>query len=96
MFDNYWFFVIVSGNAFTPLLFTAKNAVILPNFIEWKFVESHSFRIVSAESPETMQKLCFSTKFSHQEIRRNYGILSDCSSFSLPLPEEKYFSGPTF
>ena len=27
------------------------------------------------DSPKTMQKLCFSTKFLHQEIRWNYGIL---------------------
>ena len=29
---------------------------------------------VSGESPETMRKLCLSTKFAHQEIRWNYGI----------------------
>ena len=28
----------------------------------------HSFRIVSGESPETMRKLCHSTKFPHQQI----------------------------
>ena len=39
------------------------------------FVERYGFRIVSGESPETMQKLCLSKKFSHQEIRWNYGIL---------------------
>ena len=38
------------------------------------FVERHSFRIVSGESPETLRKLCLSTKFQHQEIRWNYGI----------------------
>ena len=26
------------------------------------------------ESPETMRKLCLSTKFPHQEISWNYGI----------------------
>ena len=31
--------------------------------------------MVSGELPETMRKLCFSTKFPHQEIRWNYGIL---------------------
>ena len=35
----------------------------------------HSFRIVSDESPETMRKLWISTKFPHQEIRWNYGII---------------------
>ena len=39
--------------------------------ISWcgNFVESHSFHIVSGDSPETMRKLCLSTKFPHQEIR---------------------------
>ena len=45
--------------------------------ISWMgdFVERYGFRIVSGESPKTMQKLCLSKKFSHQEIRWNYGIL---------------------
>ena len=33
------------------------------------FVERHSFRRVSGDSPEPLQKLCLSTKFTHQEIR---------------------------
>ena len=37
------------------------------------FVERHSFRIVWGESPETMRKICLSTKFPHQ-IRWNYGV----------------------
>ena len=45
----------------------------LPQFrlISWygNFVERHSFRIVSGDSPETMRKLCLSTKFPHHEIR---------------------------
>ena len=31
-------------------------------------MERDSFRIVSGESPETMRKLCLSTKFSHQKL----------------------------
>ena len=34
------------------------------------------------ESPETMQKLCLSIKFPHQEIRSNYGILRRASFIS--------------
>ena len=56
------------------LINTAKNTVISPNFLMWKFCGMHSFRIVSGESPETMRKLCLSTKFPHQGIRWNYGI----------------------
>ena len=43
-----------------------------------------------AVSPETMRKLCLSTKFPHHEIRWNYGILRsfrNCKrSFSKKLP----------
>ena len=45
----------------------------IPQFhqISWcgNFVERHSFRIVSGESPATMLKLCLTTKCPHQEIR---------------------------
>ena len=45
----------------------AQNTVISPNFLVWKlnFVERHSF----CDSPETMRKLCLSTKFPYQGIR---------------------------
>ena len=33
------------------------------------FVEMHSFRIFSFVLPETIQKLCLSAKFPHQEVR---------------------------
>ena len=39
------------------------------------YVKRHSFCIVSGDWSETTQKLCLSTKFSHQEIRWNYGNL---------------------
>ena len=46
------------------------------HLISWygNFAERHSFNIVLGESPETMQKLCLSAKFSHQEISWNCGI----------------------
>ena len=55
----------ISGN-FEPL-----RKIMLFHLIPWygNFVERNSFRIVSGESPETMRKVCFSTKFTHQEIR---------------------------
>ena len=40
------------------------------------------------ESPETMRKLCLSTKFSHHEIRWNYSILSSVNTSEYLLPEE--------
>ena len=40
-----------------------------------KFLETHSFQRYLNESPETLQKLCVFTKFPHQKIRRNFGIL---------------------
>ena len=51
----------------------------IPKFhlIYWcgNFVERHSFHRVSSKSPETLQKLCLSTKFLHQKIRWNLDIL---------------------
>lgn len=46
------------------------------HLIPWcrNFTETHSFCIVSGDSPKIMRKLCISTKFPHQKIRRNYGI----------------------
>ena len=38
-------------------------------------VVRQSFRRSSGESPETLRKLCLSTKFPHHEIRWNHGIL---------------------
>ena len=48
---------------------TAKNIVISPSFLVWKFCGRHSFRIVLGESCETMRKLCLFTKFTHQQIK---------------------------
>ena len=63
--------------------------VKIPQFhlISWcgSFLERHSFRIVSGESPKTMWKLCLSTKFPHQEIRWNYGILRSVDYFNFKL-----------
>ena len=53
---------------------TTKNTVISPICWCGNFVERCSFRLVSGDLPETLRKLCLSTKFSHQEIRWNYGI----------------------
>ena len=39
------------------------------------FVERLSFRRVLSKSLETLRILRFSTKFPHQQIRRNFGIL---------------------
>ena len=53
----------------------AKNIVGLPNLLAWKFCWKAQFPIFSGESPETIWKLCLSTKFPHHEIGWNYGIL---------------------
>ena len=39
------------------------------------FEETQCFRRVLTEYPETLRKLCVSTKLPQQEIRRNFGIL---------------------
>ena len=63
----FWTGKKLTMNCFTQFLY---------NVTCWfgNFVESHSFRIVSGNSTETMRKVCLSTKFPHQEIRWNYGI----------------------
>ena len=62
---------------------TTKNSVISSNFLVLRFCGKaqfpHSF-------PETMRKLCLSTKFPHQKIRWNYGI------FRSALMNLRYFS----
>ena len=56
------------------LLQTASNSVISPNFLAWK----------------TMWKLCLSTKFPHQRIRRNYDIFcSDSQLFKLIIRKSR-------
>ena len=44
--------------------------------ISWcrNFVEKQSFHRILGDFPETLRKLWHSTKFPHQEIRRNFGI----------------------
>ena len=45
-------------------------------------MESHS-HIVSSDPPETVRKLCLSTKFPHQEIRWNYSIFCGVSLLTI-------------
>ena len=63
----------LSLNTPRNILNTVKEHLITSHLITLcrNFVERHSFRIVSGKSPETMRKLCLSTKLPHQEIRRN-------------------------
>ena len=60
-------------------IFLTESPGKVPKFhlISWCgiFVERLNFRRDSAESPKTLKTLCFSTKFPHQEIRWNFGIL---------------------
>ena len=75
---------ITNKKSFPFFPFTAKNTVISLNFLVWKFCGKaqfphifrgfarnyHSFRRFARNyAPETMKKLCLSTKFPHQEIR---------------------------
>ena len=48
-----------------------SKAIMHRSKLRINFVRNRSI----GESPETMRKLCLSTKFPHQEIRWNYGIL---------------------
>ena len=64
--------IIKEDNLSIPCANTAKNTVISPNFLLWKFCKKeqfpHSFGRFAC-SPEAMQKLFLCTKFPHQEIR---------------------------
>ena len=62
----------------------------------WKVCGQHSFCIVSGESPETMWKLCLSTKLPHHEIRWNYGILSSDKPFTPEITTDLYESAKKF
>ena len=68
-------------------LFQSKSLRKIPKFylIYWfgNFVERHSFGTVLGESPETLRKLCLSTKFPHQEIRWNFRILRNFLNYLL-------------
>ena len=58
--------------SYAPLC-VINNIEKYSNFAKFRgveiFLERHSFRIVSDDLPETMRKLCLSTKFPHHEIR---------------------------
>ena len=53
---------------------TAKNTVISPNLLVWKFCGKVQFPLSFRRFARNSEELCLSTKFSHQEIRWNYGI----------------------
>ena len=64
------------------LLFDWQNTVILPNFLLWKF--SWNAQSNLDKSSETLRRLRIPTKFPHQEIRWNCGILYDaCFSYNI-------------
>ena len=63
-----------ASNIFKAMIFNLTyNSIILKfHLISWcgHFVETHNFHWVSRELPETMRKLCASTKFPpYQDIR---------------------------
>ena len=53
----------------------AQKNVFSPDFLVQKLFGKERFPHGWGNSPETMWKLCLSTKFSHQKIRWNYSIL---------------------
>ena len=63
-------------NVNRPYLITLDK-ILQFHLISWRgnFVEAHNFRRILVESPDTLRKLSISTKFPHQEITWNFGIL---------------------
>ena len=60
-------------------LIIAKNTIISPNFLVWKFCGMAQF-------PHNMPKLCISLKFPAQKIRWNYGIFHSVTNLRLIYP----------
>ena len=73
------------------MLDPAKNRVISPNFLVWKFCGKAQFPHSFGELPETMRKLYLSTKFPHQEITWNYGIFRSGIIWKWQWRQEKHF-----
>ena len=53
---------------------TAKNTVISPNFLVWKFCGKEQFPHSFGQFARNYTELFLSTKFPHQQIKWNYGI----------------------
>ena len=88
----YWKFHDTKKHKTSNKRYLTLHKMSLFHLISWcgSFVERHSFRIFSGESLETMRKLCLSTKFPHQEIRRNNDILCSVThSFLKELKEKR-------
>ena len=62
---------VISGSKATLLdqAISAKNTVISPNLLLWKFCGKAQLPQSLGKLPGTMQKLRLSTKFPHEEIR---------------------------
>ena len=54
---------------------TPENTKILSYLLVWKVCAKAQFPRSFGLFPKTLRKLCVSTKFPHQQIRYNYGIL---------------------
>ena len=57
----------------SPNAFTAKNTVISPDFLVWKFCGKAQF--------PHMRKLCLSAKYPHHEISWNYDVFCSDSRY---------------
>ena len=74
-----YIYLVLSKSLLYALIFGRNTLPKILQFhlISWwgSFLERHSFCKISDEFPETIWKLCLSTKFSHCKIRGNYFIL---------------------
>ena len=79
-YSKHWVHLLIAGSwIFLKLLHITLPKMPQFPLIFWcgNFVERHSFRIVLVSSPETMRRVCLSTKFLHQKISWNYDILGN-------------------
>ena len=76
LWQKHYFFITCFWHSWVLTFFVSLLEIPYFHLMSWceSFLERHNFRVVLGESPETMRKLCLSTKFPHQEIRWNYSI----------------------
>ena len=68
--DVHW---LIDNQFFSIKLWKIRKFRLIPRC--GNFVEVHNFCRVCSDFPENLWKLCVSTKFPHEKISWNYGVL---------------------
>ena len=73
--DNMLEQICLEKNKLVTATCTAKNTVIIPNFLVWEFCEKAQFTNSFGRIAQNYAEIVSFHKFPHQEIRWNYDIL---------------------